>query len=172
MNTERLEIRLPEERDRERLVDLFTTDTFMVYSLTGALDDAGANRRFDRMLAVADDLPFCKQPVIERATGTLIGYAGADLIDWRDERRLEWGYRLAEEARGKGYATEACQALLDQARETHDGEVVLGLIDPTNHRSRNVLRKLGFTYIEQTLFEDRLPCEVHEISLSRVIERP
>lgn len=165
MNTARLEIRRPEERDRQRLVELFTTDTFMIYSLSGALDEAGANRRFDRMLAIADELPFCKQPVIERATGTLIGYVGADFVDWRGERRLEWGYRLAEEARGSGYATEASVALRDRARETHDGEAILGLIDPTNHRSRNVLRKLGFTYVERTLFEDRLPCDVHEISL-------
>lgn len=172
MNTARLEIRLPEERDRERLVELFATDTFMIYSLTGALDEAGANRRCDRMLAVADELPFCKQPVIERATGTLIGYVGADFVDWRGERRLEWGYRLVEDARGKGYATEASAALLHQASETHDGEVVLGLIDPTNHRSRNVLRKLGFTYVEQTVFKDLLPCEVYEISPSRVLERP
>lgn len=158
---------MPEERDRQRLVELFTTETFMIYSLSGALDEAGANRRFDRMLAVADELPFCKQPVIERASGTLIGYVGADFVDWRGERRVEWGYRLAKEARGKGYATEASVALLEQARETHGGEVVLGLIDPTNHRSRNVLQKLGFTYVEQTLFEDRLPCDVYEISLWR-----
>lgn len=165
MSTERLEVRLPTEHDRERFVDLFTTDTFMTYSLSGALDGEGANRRFDRMLAVADELPFCKQPVIERATGTVVGYAGADFVDWRGERRLEWGYRLAEDARGKGYATEASVALLDQARETHGGEVILGLIDPTNQRSRNVLRKLGFTYVEQTLFQDDLPCEVHEVTL-------
>lgn len=165
MNTARLEIRLPEEGDRKRLVELFTTDSFMIFSLSGALDEDGANRRFERMLALAEELPFCKQPVIEQSTGTLIGYAGADFVDWRGERHLEWGYRLVEDARGKGYATEASAALLDQARETHTGEVVLGLIDPTNDASRNVLRKLGFAYVEQTLFEDCLPCEVHSLAL-------
>lgn len=163
LRTTRLEIRPPGERDRERLVELFRTDDFMVYSLSGALDEDGAHRRFDRMLAVADELPFSKQPVIEATTDTLVGYVGADFIDWGGERRLEWGYRLTEQARGKGYATEASRALLDLARETFRGEI-LGLIDPTNHRSRNVLRKLGFTFVEARLFEGH-DCEVHEITL-------
>lgn len=164
MNTERLEVRPPQEGDRDRLVELFMTDSFMIHSLSGALDEDGANRRFERMLAVAEELPFCKQPVIERATGTLIGYAGADYVDWRGERRLEWGYRLVEDARGKGYATEASQALLDRVGETFKGDI-LGLIDPINHRSRNVLQKLGFTFVEQTVFKDRLPCEVYLLVL-------
>ena len=54
-----------------------------------------------------EELTFAKQPVIERATGTIVGYAGVNWFDFEGERRLEFGWRLVPEARGKGYATEA-----------------------------------------------------------------
>jgi RimJ/RimL family protein N-acetyltransferase len=61
---------------------------------------------------------------------------------------LEFGYRLVPEARGLGYATEASRAVLANAAETYRGEI-LAIIDPTNHASQNVARKLGFTFWKQ-----------------------
>ncbi|HEX9623324.1 MAG TPA: GNAT family N-acetyltransferase [Streptosporangiaceae bacterium] len=55
---------------------------------------------------------------------------------------MEFGWRLAPEYRGLGYASEASQALLDQARRTFIGEVFV-IIDPDNLASHNVARKLG-----------------------------
>lgn len=143
MLTPRLEIRLPDERDRERLVQLFGDSDFMVFS-GGILHREAADRRFDRMLVLGAELPFAKQPVIERSTDTIIGYAGVDRFEFEGEPHLEFGYRLAAESRGKGYATEAGQAIL-AAADTCQGEI-LALIDPSNHPSRNVLRKLGFRF--------------------------
>jgi RimJ/RimL family protein N-acetyltransferase len=61
---------------------------------------------------------------------------------------LEFGWRLAPGYRGFGYATEAAQALLDQARRTFDGEIFV-IIDLENLASQNVCRKLGFTPLGQ-----------------------
>jgi RimJ/RimL family protein N-acetyltransferase len=47
-----------------------------------------------------------------------------------------------------GYATEASRALLARAPETFSGEL-LAIIDPANHPSQNVCRKLGFTFLKQ-----------------------
>lgn len=156
MLTERLEIRPPEEEDRSRFVDLWTQDSFMVFS-DGVKDQASANERFDRMLRRADEFAFAKQPVIERASGRIIGYSGMDIFDFEGERHLEYGYRLDTESRGRGYATEASTAILALAdahrREnlTADGvpvsgERVFAIIDPLNHPSQNVARKIGFTF--------------------------
>jgi hypothetical protein len=71
-----LEIRLPREEDRGRFVELFTSDEFMVFA--GVLDEVGANARFDAMLVRAHEVSFAKQPVIERASGVIIGYTGVD----------------------------------------------------------------------------------------------
>ena len=69
---------------------------------------------------------------------------GVDYIDFE----LEWGYRLVPECRGRGYATEASQALLAEAHQTYAGEV-LAVIAPENLASQNVCRKLGFTFWKQ-----------------------
>jgi RimJ/RimL family protein N-acetyltransferase len=129
-------------------VRLFCDERFMVFS--GVLDAEGANRRFDEMLQRAAELPFAKQPVIERATGSMVGYSGVDVFEFEGQRRLEFGYRLVPGARGQGYATEAGLALLSLAEETFVGEI-LAMIDPRNAQSQNVARKLGFAFWKQAV---------------------
>jgi RimJ/RimL family protein N-acetyltransferase len=142
--TSRVEVRLPAEDDRERLVQLWRDEGFMIFA-GGVLDADAANRRFDKMLLRAEELPFAKQPAIELATGVIIGYAGADWFEFEGQNRLEFGYRLVPEARGRGYATEAGQAVLAKVTDSFRGEI-LANIDPRNHASQNVARKLGFEF--------------------------
>jgi RimJ/RimL family protein N-acetyltransferase len=146
--TTRLEVRPPREADRARFTELFGDDAFMVFS-TQPLTEEAADRRFDHMLAMCEIIPFSKQPIVERASGLVVGYTGVDYFTFEGEERLEWGYRLVPEWRGFGYATEASQALLARARETFSGEL-LAIIDPANHSSERVCRKLGFTFQRQT----------------------
>lgn len=127
-------------------------ETFMVFSESGARDLADATRRFDWMLALTDELAFAKQAVIERSSGTIVGYAGVDYFEFDGESRLELGYRFVTEARGRGYATESARALLDVTRATWHGEL-LAFIDPANTGSRNVLGKLGFAFVEHAHIE-------------------
>jgi len=145
--TERLELRAPQEDDRDRFVELFQDSEFMVFS-DGVHDLDAAHARFDVMLRTANDVPFAKQPVIERATGTIIGYSGVAWFEFEGARRLEFGYRLVPEARGRGFATEAGRALLARAAETFRGEL-LAMVDPTNAPSIGVITKLGFTFWKQ-----------------------
>jgi hypothetical protein len=93
------------------------------------------------MLAVCDEVPFGKQPVIERASGLIVGYVGVDWFDLDHERRLEIGWRLVPGYRGMGYATEAGQALLGQAADTFSGDI-FAIIHRGNRPSLNVARKL------------------------------
>jgi RimJ/RimL family protein N-acetyltransferase len=152
--TPRLEVRLPREPDRGRFVELFCDDDFMICS-SGVLTVTGANARFDEMLVRAAELPFAKQPVIERSSGSILGYVGVNWFEFEGDRRLEFGWRLAPEARGLGYATEASRALLDLAVDSFRGEI-LAIIDPSNDPSRGVARKLGFTFWKQATVDDYL----------------
>ncbi|MEM8621080.1 MAG: GNAT family N-acetyltransferase [Actinomycetota bacterium] len=144
VETGRLIIRPPVEADRDRFVELFTSVSFTVFS-DGVHDTTSANARFDRMLRLIEVLPYAKQPVVERATNTIVGYTGVDTVVLGGNNRLEWGWRFAADARGKGYATEAATALLALADRTDDGEL-LCIIAADNHRSRRVADKVGFIW--------------------------
>jgi RimJ/RimL family protein N-acetyltransferase len=146
--TARLEVRLPSPADRARFVELFRDDEFMVFS-GGPLDVEAANQRFDNMLARAAEIPFAKQPVVERFSGTIVGYTGVDWLEVEQLQRLEFGYRLVPEARGKGYATEAGHALVALALQTFCGELLV-VIHPTNIASIETSQTLGFRFWKHT----------------------
>jgi RimJ/RimL family protein N-acetyltransferase len=163
MLTERLEIRLPTEGDRSRFIQLFCDDDFMVFS--GALDVGGANRRFDQMLLRARELAFAKQPVIERSTSTIIGYAGVDWLDFDGQRRLEFGYRLIPEMRGRGFATEASRMLLHKATGAFHGQI-LAVIHSDNRASQNVAQKLGFLFWKRASI-DGYPYDIFRLQVEQ-----
>jgi RimJ/RimL family protein N-acetyltransferase len=54
-----------------------------------------------------------------------------------------------------GYATESSRALLARARETFFGEL-LAMIDPANHASQSVCRKLGYLFLKQAAVDGDL----------------
>jgi len=135
-------------------VELFCDEDFMIFS-SGVLTTSAAHERFDEMLIRGGQVPFAKQPVIERSTGLIVGYSGVNWFDFEGQRRLEFGYRLIPEARGLGFATEASQAVLGKAAETFRGEI-LAMVDPTNAASQNVCRKLGFAFWKQAIVDGYL----------------
>lgn len=144
VETERLVVRAPVEADRLRLVELFTDAAFMAFS-DGVHNLESANARFDTMLALARAVPYAKQPVVERATGSIVGYTGVGTTALEGINRLEWGWRFATEARGRGYATEATTALLTVADHRDNGEV-LCIVANDNPPSRRVAEKAGFQW--------------------------
>jgi RimJ/RimL family protein N-acetyltransferase len=164
MLTPRLEVRLPVEGDRRRFLQLFCDDDFMAFT-AGMLDVEAANHRFDEMLLRGEELSFAKQPVIELATGVIIGYSGADWFEFEGLNRLEFGYRLIPEARGRGFATEASRAVLAKSAEIFRGDM-LAIIDPKNHASVNVARKLGFLFWKPTTIDNGYPVNIFRLHIS------
>ncbi|MBB3712669.1 RimJ/RimL family protein N-acetyltransferase [Limimaricola variabilis] len=78
---------------------------------------------------------------VERKTGAPVGLVGL----WGPEPwpMPELAYHLYEEAEGKGYATEAGQAVLDFARDRLGMRELASMIDPANTASQSVARRLG-----------------------------
>ena len=131
---------------------MFTDPEFTVFS-PGVHDLESANNRFDRMLALADVVPYAKQPVIERETGSIVGYTGVGTVEFEGLNRLEWGWRFVTAARSLGYATEATNALLAVADDHDDGQM-LCIIDVENRPSRRVADKVGFQWWRDYEWED------------------
>ncbi|MFI5036805.1 MAG: GNAT family N-acetyltransferase [Acidimicrobiales bacterium] len=88
--------------------------------------------------------------VEERSTGRFIGFVGLSEPSFKAHftPAVEVGWRLAYEAWGRGFATEAARATLEWARHhvtPPRGEIV-SFTTVGNERSRRVMEKLGFTH--------------------------
>lgn len=64
-----------------------------------------------------------------------------------ENEKVEFGYRLARAAWGKGYATEIAKALVQYAFEDLKLTEIYGTTDPDNVVSQKVLLKAGLTDI-------------------------
>ncbi len=82
-----------------------------------------------------------------RAGGELIGFTGLDLatFDAHFAPAVELGWRLARDAWGHGYATEAAQAVLAFGFEQLELGEIVACTTPANLRSRAVMERLGMT---------------------------
>ena len=83
--------------------------------------------------------------IIEQTSMRCIGGAGIRPLS-RDPRILDIGYTLAPHAQGRGYATEAVGALVDEAFANREAERVFGGCFVGNHASRRVMEKLAFAF--------------------------
>jgi len=98
--------------------------------------------------------------------GAIVGFAG--LLPCRYfPGDLEIGFVLGREHQGRGYATEIGRKLLEVGFEALHRPRLLGLCDPENAGSRNVLGKLGMREIDEITTPDRGRRVVYEISHSR-----
>ncbi|WP_027860828.1 GNAT family N-acetyltransferase [Marmoricola sp. URHB0036] len=82
-----------------------------------------------------------------RATSAFVGFTGLALQTFEApfNPSVEVGWRLAREAWGHGYATEAAHAALDFAFGVLELDEVVSITTASNVRSQAVMRRLGMT---------------------------
>lgn len=78
-----------------------------------------------------------------KATGEVIGYCGLTENEYGEDENPELAYELLRDHWGRGYATEAAEAVLAWARSAGIRMLWAGVRD-WNVASRRVLAKLGF----------------------------
>jgi RimJ/RimL family protein N-acetyltransferase len=91
----------------------------------------------------------------EKATGELVGEVGLfdrhrDIVPAITVPEIGWILTTAKH--GKGYATEAAQALLDWARDRFVANEIVCLVHPDNAGSLRVAAKCGFVEYARTNF--------------------
>ena len=98
---------------------------------------------------------------VERASdGRLLGFTGLSRpgFDAPFMPVVEVGWRLARDAWGQGYATEAARAALRFGFETHGLREIVSFTVPANVRSRRVMEQIGMTHDPADDFDHpRLP---------------
>lgn len=83
-------------------------------------------------------------PIFEMITNKFIGCCG---LRPHKEKVYETGVHLLPEFWGKGYASEAVAAVIQYAFTMLDAENIFAGHNPKNTNSRQLLNRLGFTYI-------------------------
>jgi ribosomal-protein-alanine N-acetyltransferase len=97
--------------------------------------------------------------VIEKETNQFIGWAGLKLIKELTNNHIyhyDLGYRLIKKYWGKGYATESASAALDYGFENFGPDCIYAMTHVDNKSSGNVLKKIGFKYIETFDYNDSM----------------
>jgi [ribosomal protein S5]-alanine N-acetyltransferase len=84
---------------------------------------------------------FSKWGVEERASGSLVGDCGMQLLEGGPD--VELGFHLRTSVWGRGYATEAARACLDAAFTDLGLDRVIAIVAPGNAASVRVLEKVG-----------------------------
>jgi RimJ/RimL family protein N-acetyltransferase len=112
--------------------------------------DAGFLRFRQRQLERAPQAePWLVRAVILREpVRTMIGHAGfhgqPGVNGKQEADALELGYTIFEPHRGRGYATEAAQALMDWAATEKGVRKFIASVAPHNDPSLAIVKKLGF----------------------------
>ena len=83
--------------------------------------------------------------VIQKSSGRYIGGVGLR-PNAVHPAIMEIGYAFAVQYHGKGYATEAIGAMVDEAFRERKAERICANVFVGNHASRRVVEKLGFVY--------------------------
>lgn len=143
----RLTIRLPQESDAPRLIDLLN-DVDVVAFLSHV---PFPYRREDAIAFIESAngvgaLPVGDAFVIEdRASGVVVGSIGVRTVHMPDGTRVgEIGYWLGRESWDAGFATEAVNALISCCLTDLELDRITAAVDANNTASRRVLEKAGF----------------------------
>lgn len=163
IQTERLLLRPFSKKDKAEIISLLTDAVFMAYSPNGAMTYPEAESRY-RQLTGYQDSEIGKLAVIEKTSGSLIGYCGVEPFKYHGKAHIELGYRLAASARGNGYAVEASKAVLRKLHQKGHASV-LALAHTDNSVSHHVLQKLGFKQRDKGSFQG-MTVQFYEIVLA------
>lgn len=153
IETPRLFLRRLEERDAERLLEIYQEPGLLEYFSVGppeTLEDARAAIR--RHMLRYEEWGFGLWATVLRETGELIGRCGLILqnLDWGQE--IEVAYIISHEQWGKGLASEAARAIRDYGFEQLKQERLVCLVHVENERSKRVARAIGMSPERQTKY--------------------
>ncbi|MCR4715925.1 MAG: GNAT family N-acetyltransferase [Lachnospiraceae bacterium] len=95
----------------------------------------------------------------------MIGSVSLSQIRYGSYRDAMFGYKLDHDYEGNGYAFEACKKLMEIAFDELELHRLEAYIMPSNKRSINLIKKLGFSYegIKRSSCEVNHVYEDHEL---------
>ena len=95
--------------------------------------------------------------MLNKITNEFIGWTGFKFMTATVNKHtgfIDFGYRLARDSWGKGYATEGAIAALNYGIENLHYKDIYAMTDVNNGASRRILEKIGFKLIEIFPYDD------------------
>ena len=154
LSTDRVVLRSWRESDLQPWAEMNSDPAVREYlgDLLTPKQSAASAARFQAQL---DERGFGFWAVEVRGTGEFIGFTGLDQVDeGLPFSGVEIGWRLARQAWGHGFATEAAQASLAFGFESLALPEILAVTTLTNLRSQAVMRRIGMTRDPDGDFDD------------------
>jgi RimJ/RimL family protein N-acetyltransferase len=147
IDTPRLLIRLPEERDAEAYHRIHSDPDVMRWlggSFPKSVDEE--RERIEGRRKLQDEHGFTLWAVEEKETGDMIGAAGLFHVEGKGPD-VEVAYHFAQDRWGRGYATEAATACIAYGFDVAGLDRIVGLVAPANVASARVLQKCGLRLV-------------------------
>ncbi len=141
IRTERLILRLPQESDLDPMHRFGQSPRSRFVG--GSPERSDAWRKLLATIGHWTLRGFGWFTLVETASGRVAGRSGTSLHEGYPETELGW--HLYDGFEGRGYATEAARAIRGWYAQAISPAPLMSMIDPDNHASAAVARRLGAT---------------------------
>jgi ribosomal-protein-alanine N-acetyltransferase len=152
IETQRLTLKLYEEKDRECFVRLLTDERVMKYVDKGVMSMDAAGALWEKMMGMYAQGVDTIWAVFSKEDGSYVGNAS---IRPRPEKPSDWeiGYYLVTGAWGKGLGSELAKRLVEYGFDDLKLDAVFATVDYENGPSRKILEKAGMSFFEEIVDE-------------------
>ncbi|MDH3206024.1 MAG: GNAT family N-acetyltransferase [Gemmatimonadota bacterium] len=143
----------------QRLID---ADPRVMETLGGLRDPKETQEYMQQQAAHWTRHGFGLWSIHDRSTGDFVGRGGLRYVELDDgELSIEVGYALIPSCWGRGLATEVASEAMEIGDRVLGLDRIIGITLPWNQASRNVLEKVGLTYLRDTEYR-ALPHALYE----------
>ncbi|HEX2983023.1 MAG TPA: GNAT family N-acetyltransferase [Ignavibacteriales bacterium] len=151
LRTSRLGFALWEEADLPDALELWGDPEVVKFITANGLSKEQARQRLYKEIENYKDAGVQYWPVYLLETNRNIGCCGLRPYD-AEKNTLELGIHLKKDYWGKGFAQEACSAVISYAFNRLKAEALFAGHNPNNTASARLLQKLGFKYVRDEYF--------------------
>jgi RimJ/RimL family protein N-acetyltransferase len=134
------------EDDLDALLEIFADPKVMACFYSEPFDREQMQGWLDRNLRHHEEHGFGLFSVIDKASGTLVGDCGLEIMEVDESHEAELGYDFRSDVWGRGLATEAACAVRDHAFGVLGLTRLVSLIRHGNEASRRVAEKVGMRH--------------------------
>ncbi|MBC7816899.1 MAG: GNAT family N-acetyltransferase [Planctomycetaceae bacterium] len=164
LRTDRLVLREWRDEDLEPFAAL-NSDPEVMRFLTKLMSRVESDHRVEQIREHFRDHGFGKWAVEVRDAARFIGFVGIERASFEAPftPSVEIGWRLAREAWGQGFATEAARAAITFGFEKRGLNEIVSFTVPDNAPSRRVMERLGMTRDPAEDFDHPFLAEGHPL---------